>query len=342
MKFIIDNKIPFIKGRLESFAETIYADPGEIDREMARDADALVVRTRTRCDGPLLAGTGVGMVVTATIGTDHIDLGWCRSNGVEVRNAAGCNAPGVAQYVWASLLRKGFDPRRATIGVVGLGNVGSIVADWGERLGCRVLACDPPREEAGFSDREYLPLETLLREADAVTLHTPLTRSGNHPTFHLIGERELELMKPEAILINSSRGPVADNAAWARRLGKGKGRAFVDVWEGEPAIHRPLLELAEIATPHIAGYSFEGKQRATRMALEALGSHFGFTPDISGLQGQYESPTRPFSDSDIRLLSDSYDPEADTLALRADPESFETLRSNYNYRKEPDFKQNGI
>ncbi len=342
MKFIIDNKIPFIKGRLESFAETIYADPGKIDRRMAEDADALVVRTRTRCDSTLLSATGVRLIVTATIGTDHIDLEWCRENGVEVRNAAGCNAPGVAQYVWASLLQRGFDPERSILGVVGLGNVGSIVADWGERLGCRVLACDPPKADSGFSDREYLPLETLLREADAVTLHTPLTKSGLHPTFHLIGERELEMMKPEGILVNSSRGPVVDNRAWAARLSNGKGRAIVDVWEGEPTLHLPLLQLAEIATPHIAGYSLEGKQRATRMALEALGDYFGFTPDVSGLEGPYEAPDRLFTAADLQLIAQSYDPMADTLPLRDNPGKFESLRSDYKYRKEPDFRHHGI
>lgn len=240
IKIIIDDKIPFIKGRLEALEtegvsfDVVYAAPETISAGMVADADAIIVRTRTRCDEKLLKDSAVRLVVTATIGTDHIDIPWCESRGIKVCNAAGCNAPGVAQYVWSSLLRMGFDPSRHTLGVVGVGHVGSIVADWGKHLGAEILVCDPPRKRAGFTDHDYLPLDQLLRNCDAVTLHTPLSRTGEDATFHMIGEAELAMMKPEAILINSSRGPVADNAAWAKSLKAGKGRAVVDVWEGNP------------------------------------------------------------------------------------------------------------
>ncbi len=334
MKFIIDNKIPFIKGRLEPLGETIYAAPAEITPASVKDADALIVRTRTICGPGLLQGSSAKLIATATIGTDHIDLEWCRNNGIAVANAAGCNAPGVAQYVWASLLENGFDTSRHTLGVVGYGNIGTIVADWGRKLGARVIICDPPRKKSGLTDEEYLPLETILCEADAVTLHTPLTRSGDDATFHLIGERQLAMMKPGSILVNAARGPVADNRAWAAHLKANNAKAIIDVWENEPEISTPLLELASVATPHIAGYSLEGKQRATRMALEAIEKHFGVKIDTSGLEGTYTPPAEISGPSQI---TSSYNPAADTALLRANPQNFEKLRSDYNYRPEPSF-----
>ncbi len=350
MKIIIDNKIPFIAGRLEEVADVVYTDPFSFTPELVKDADALIIRTRTRCDSRLLEGSKVSLVATATIGTDQIDLPWCRKRGITVRNAAGCNAPGVAQYVWSALLRDGFDPASQTLGVVGYGNIGTIVADWGRKLGCRILVCDPPRRKAGFNDVEYLPLESVLREADAVTLHTPLTKSGEDATYHLIGERELEMMRPGSTLINAARGGVVDNIAWQNHLagrrgcqaangaaasGTGAHKAVIDVWEGEPDINRNLLDLALVATPHIAGYSFEGKQRATRMVLEAVEQHFGVRVNKDGLTGQYVAP-EAIASADI--ITSSYDPAADTAALRGNPGEFEQLRSNYNYRHEPFLK----
>ena len=150
-RIIVDDNIPFIKGRLEPFADTVYADQFGFTPELVRDADAMVIRTRTRCDENLLKGSKVKIIATATIGMDQFDLGWCRDNGITCRNSPGCNAPGVAQYVWSALLRSGFDPERHTLGVVGCGNVGSIVADWGRRLGADVLVNDPPKAAAGAS-----------------------------------------------------------------------------------------------------------------------------------------------------------------------------------------------
>lgn len=331
MKFIVDNKIPFINGRLETAGETVYAEPFGFTPEIVKDADALIIRTRTHCDEKLLAGSKASLVATATIGTDQIDIPWCERNGITVENAAGCNAPGVAQYVWSALLRNGFKPGRHILGIVGKGNIGTIVADWGRRLGAEVIVCDPPRERRGLTDENYLPLHELLRRADAVTLHTPLTTQGPDATFHLIGENEFKLLRNDAILINAARGGVVDNEAWTEHLRKGTSRAIVDVWENEPDISRPLLEAALIATPHIAGYSREGKERATRMVLEAVERKFGVTLDKSGLEGDYRSPQGSIDPS---LIISSYDPFADTAALRKNPDHFEQLRSNYNYRSE--------
>lgn len=331
MKFVVDNKIPFIKGRLEAAGEVVYANPDSITRETVKDADALIIRTRTRCDGELLSGSSVSLIATATIGTDHIDIPWCETNGITVVNAAGCNAPGVAQYVWASLLRHGFDPSAHVLGLVGKGHIGSIVADWGRRLGAKVLVCDPPREKAGMKDEEYLPLDVLLAEADAVTLHTPLTKGGEDPTWHLISRPRLDVMKPGAILVNAARGSVADNNALSSWIENGGGRAVIDVWEGEPDIDLNLLSRALVATPHIAGYSREGKERATRMALEAVERRFGLSLDKSGLEGDYVPPVGSI---DPVKITGSYDPAADTARLRKSPEKFEQLRSDYDYRPE--------
>jgi erythronate-4-phosphate dehydrogenase len=332
-RIIVDDNIPFIKGRLEPFADTVYADQFGFTPELVRDADAMVIRTRTRCDENLLKGSKVKIIATATIGMDQFDLGWCRDNGITCRNSPGCNAPGVAQYVWSALLRSGFDPERHTLGVVGCGNVGSIVADWGRRLGADVLVNDPPKAAAGASLPGHAELPELLREADAVTLHTPLTRDGEWPSFHLIGEAALALMKPGALLVNAARGPVADNAALRRAVASGHIRAVIDTWEGEPKLDKELLSLLKYGTFHIAGYSLEGKQRATRMALEAIGEHFGFAPDLSGLEGPYKAPAR----ISAKAILDSYNPISDTLQLKADPDAFDTLRANYSFRREPRF-----
>lgn len=328
-KIVIDADIPFIRGRLEPWADTLYVDQFGFTPENVADADAMIIRTRTRCNRDLLEGSAVKLIATATIGMDQFDLDWCRTAGIECVNAPGCNAPGVAQYVWSVLLRSGFDPKRMTLGVVGHGNVGSIVADWGRRLGARVLVSDPPKRDAGTLGCDDTPLDTILKEADAVTLHVPMTRSGEYPTHHLIGERELALMRPGARLVNAARGPVVDNAAWRKAVAEGRVRAFVDTWEGEPDLDRELLRLAEVATFHIAGYSTEGKQRATRMALEAVGRRFGWDIDLSGLAGAYVCPGLT-----ERKIIDSFDPTPIDEALRADPAAFDTLRRDYVFRPE--------
>lgn len=330
LKIIADDKIPFLRGRLEPVADIFYLHPSEISASDVKDADILIVRTRTRCDEALLKDSSVKLVVTATIGTDHIDTAWCAANGITVRNAAGCNAPGVAQYVWSSLLRLGFDPRHQVLGVVGKGNVGSIVVGWGRMLGCRTLVCDPPRMKRGVADEHYLPLQEILRECDAVTLHTPLTNEGEDATLHLIGGRELAMMKPGSILVNASRGGVTDNREWLRHIRENNAKAVIDTWENEPDIDHTLLSQTRIASPHIAGYSLEGKQRATRMALEAVEQEFGICIDKSGLAPDYQAPV---SLTEAEIVA-SYDPFADTEALRNNPGAFESLRGNYHYRPE--------
>ncbi|WP_295731225.1 4-phosphoerythronate dehydrogenase [uncultured Muribaculum sp.] len=343
MKIVIEKNIPFIAGLLDNVACVNYLAPEEITPEAMRDADALVTRTRTRCDASLLDGSLCRFIATATIGTDHIDLGYCRERGITVANAPGCNAPAVAQYVLASVLAWAEARRRVPVGidapfplsgltmaVVGVGHVGSIVGRWAEGLGMRVLRVDPPRAEAegpeGFST-----LDEAAREADIITFHTPLLRSGAHPTFHMADKRFFDSLQRAPLIVNSARGLVVDNAALVEALDSGKaGDAVIDCWEGEPDISPELLRRAFIATPHIAGYSREGKIRATTMALDALTRHFSL-PAVAPVETiGFDIPEHP---SAAAILA-SYDPFADTAALRSAPAAFEQLRNRYAYRPE--------
>lgn len=330
MKIIADKNIPFLERRIPD-ADLIQMPASDIDANAVKNADAIIIRTRTRCDSRLLKDSGIKLIATATIGTDHIDLTWCRNNGIVVRNAPGCNAPGVALYVWSNLLRNGFDTSRDTLGIVGCGNVGGIVAQWGQRMGARVLVCDPPRKERGLTDRGYLPLEEVLAQSDAVTLHTPLSHEGAYPSFHLINEDSIRYLKPGAIFINAARGEVADTDVLVKAI-KDRliGKAVIDTWEGEPHIDTRLLELADIATTHIAGYSVEGKQRATRMALEAVAEILHIPVDLQGLQGAYKAPDILTQE---RIIS-ACGPAEMTAALKSNPQDFERLRNLYPLHRE--------
>lgn len=330
MKIIADINIPFLSERIPD-TELIRIPATQITREIIRNADALIVRTRTKCNKELLEGSDVRLVATATIGTDHIDIPWCEDNGVIVRNAPGCNAPGVALFVWASLLRNGFDPKNSTLGVIGCGNVGGIVAQWGKRLGAEVLVCDPPRKEQCLSDHRYLPLEEVLRNSDAVTLHTPLSYEGAYPTFHIIGESAVRYLKKGVILVNAARGEVIDTKSIIDAIEKGIiKKTIIDTWEGEPNIDSRLLELADVATCHIAGYSVEGKQRASRAVLEALRDTFGIDVDLEGLAAPYKEPLILSAENII----ESYDPSEMTLLLKLHPDRFESLRNSYSLHSE--------
>ena len=330
---VADRDIPYLRGRLEPFAEVRYIDQEEFSPEAVRDADALLVRTRTRCNRDLLGESRVQFAATATIGLDHFDMDWLASAGISATNAPGCNAPGVAQYVWGAILELYPDLRGLKIGVVGKGHVGSIVADWGRKLGAEILVCDPPRKEKGFTDENYLPLDTLMRECDIVTFHTPYTRAGSHPTHHLANANNMGEMKKGALLINAARGGVVDNKTLRRLLEEKKIRAVIDTWENEPNLDPELLKLVEIGTPHIAGYSLEGKQRATRMILEAIAKHFGWTVDLTGLAPDYEAPLSIRKEE----ITESYRPSADMKALEEGYSHFDTLRAKYETRPEPHF-----
>jgi erythronate-4-phosphate dehydrogenase len=249
IRIIVESHIPYIKGLLEPMARVEYLDTCDITAAAVRDADALLVRTRTRCDASLLEGSRVRFIGTATIGTDHIDLDYCRERGIEVVNAPGCNAPAVAQWVHAALgcwLGQMPVPVHGplTLGVVGVGHVGSIVARWGRELGYRVLQCDPPRAAAEGSEG-FVTLDQVKAQSDVVTFHTPLTREGQWATFHMCDAQFLAQAPRLRLVMNAARGAVCDNSAlagWA-------GDVAIDCWEHEPAIDRQLLAKALVATP---------------------------------------------------------------------------------------------
>ena len=340
MKIVIDRHIPFIEGVLEPFAEVVYADPSAIDRTMCRDADALIIRTRTRVGKELLEGSRCRFVATATIGIDHIDTDWCSANGIQVYNAAGCNAPAVAQYVVSAislLAHKPFD--QMTIGIIGVGNIGGLLAEWTKSLGMNTLLVDPLRA-ANEGGNTWSTLEEVTGKADIVTFHTPLTRTGPHPTYHLADRHFFESLERQPVIINTSRGEVIDNLAWSRAIDKGLVRnSVVDVWENEPAISEELFTKADITTPHIAGYSVEGKIRATLMVLDRLRNYL----NLPELKPDVELPAEtPRNIKGLDFLG-SYNPAHDSLQMKmafqeapaGDKRAvFEQLRDNYRLRHE--------
>ncbi len=346
IKIIVESHVPFVADALSGHATVCRVAPEDITPEAVRDADAIVVRTRTRCDARLLSGSRVTLVATATIGTDHIDREWCSAHGVTVASAPGCNAPAVAQWVMAAIAAAlpctGQDGHAAatsgstaigrwagegmTLGVVGVGHVGSIVARWARQLGMDVLMCDPPRarREAGGG---FVTLDEVLDRAHVITLHVPLTREGPDATFHMINDDTLARARRCRLLLNAARGPVCDTAALLEA--PSSLALAIDCWENEPDLSLPLLRRAAVATPHIAGYSVEGKRRGAAMALEAIARHFGLGIDI-------EWPDVPATGIDTITAADvAYDPLTDTAALKARPAAFEALRDTYTLRHEP-------
>jgi erythronate-4-phosphate dehydrogenase len=278
MKVIIDNKIPYIEGALEPYAEVLYLPGKETTPAIVKDADAIITRTRTKCNEQLLAGSTVKIIATATIGYDHIDTDYCEQNGIEWTNAPGCNSWSVAQYIMAALhalaLEKNFDLAGMTIGIIGAGNVGAKVARFCSIIGMNVLVCDPPRQRAE-GDEGFVSLNEIQQHADIITVHTPLTRTGTDKTYHLLDEQFIESCEKDIFLINSARGEIMDSKAVLTALKFGKIKeTIIDCWEQEPEIDLELLDHTFISTPHIAGYSRDGKANGTKMSIQALSRKF--------------------------------------------------------------------
>lgn len=342
MKILVDQFVPYAVEALAPYAEALSVDGRTLTPEDVATADALIVRTRTKCNEQLLGeARNLKFVGTATIGYDHIDRQWLASRGIAFRSAAGCNRRAVLQWVAATLAhlaqKQGWRPEERTLGVVGVGNVGSLVAYYGRLWGFRVLCSDPPREQAeglGLQDG-FVPLERIAKEADIITFHTPLERGGEHPTFHLVDNELLGQMKDGAVVLNASRGEVADTealVAHSHRL-----TLCIDVWEGEPdAIDRRLLEVAEISTPHIAGYSVQGKANASAIVLEALGQTLG----IDELRGWYPEGVRSSQPKDISwedmcaVVDDYCHLTEESERMKRCPEEFEYRRNSYPLREE--------
>lgn len=332
MKVVIDNHIPHIQGLIEPYAQVLYLEPGDITLDAVRDADALIVRTRTRCNAALLDGSRVRFIGSATIGTDHIDLDYCARSGITVHNAPGCNAPAVAQWVFCAIAawmrhRRLTSPEGLTLGIVGVGHIGSIVDRWARQLGFTVLLNDPPRENReGSFDGTFSPLEELQRHCDIITFHTPITREGPWPTWHLCDQAFLDGLEHCRLILNAARGPIADNADLLRW----HGDVGLDCWENEPNILPALLDKAVVATPHIAGYSAEGKQRGTAMMLEALNGFYGWEIPVPTIG----CPATGAAQVTLDGIAVSYDILADTARLKAAPRDFESQRNHYLHRPE--------
>jgi erythronate-4-phosphate dehydrogenase len=344
MKIIVDEKIPFLKGTLERFAEVQYVDGRSFTPSVVNDADALVIRTRTKCDSSLLKDSKVKAIFTATIGYDHIDRKYCHENGIHWQNAPGCNSTSVQQYFASALamlyFRKGYDLRGKTIAVIGVGNVGSKVVEWCRLLGLNVLRVDPFRAK---NEMGFCKYDEALRMADIITFHTPLTYDGEYPTFHLFSENSLAMVRQGVILINTSRGEVVDTVALKKGLASNIiAEAVIDVWENEPHIDPTLHQRVFIYTPHVAGYSYDSKRNGSKMTIEALCRFFNLNNDgwqPEALPAPNEpvisiSPDTDMLEAALTMLSHTYDIMADDNRLRLEPTKAEEQRGNYPLRRE--------
>lgn len=322
LKILIDRHIPLIKGLLDTVADVEYIESSSFTPMTVHNADALIIRTRTKCDAALLDGSSVKFIATATIGYDHIDSVYCRSNGIEWVNAPGCNAWSVANYVDAAIRFSLPDFNGKTIGVIGVGHVGSKVCKVAESMGMNVMPCDPPRVAAGDTlnpdgtEIDFYDLNEIAAKADVITFHVPLDAT----THHIINADFLHSCNPNAIIINVSRGAVLSTTDALMATQK----FIIDCWEGEPSINRQLLDKALLATPHIAGYSLDGKANGTVAVVNAVSNFFDL-----GVRVNVDLLGLPPKDYSVR-----YDIESESIALKSHPEKFEWFRNNYPIRRD--------
>jgi erythronate-4-phosphate dehydrogenase len=347
IRIVADDKIPFLKGALESLAEIVYLPGNSISRDDLVNADALLIRTRTKCTETLLKGTKVKFIGTATIGFDHIDTKYCNKHKIKWTNAPGCNSSSVQQYITASLLKLSRDHRfklkDKTIGIVGAGNVGSKVEKIARILGMKVLLNDPPRARQE-KDKDFVVLNNILNESDIITVHVPLKFVGEDKTYHMFNARSFKKVKKGAWFINSSRGEVVDTESIKMSIDSGRlGGAVIDVWENEPDIDLVLMGKTFISTPHIAGYSTDGKANGTSMVVNSLSDYFNLS-----LKNWYpENVPGPFNteipidgngktDEDIirEAVQFTYNIEEDDIRFRFSPADFEKQRGDYPLRRE--------
>ncbi|MBE6378017.1 MAG: 4-phosphoerythronate dehydrogenase [Lentisphaerae bacterium] len=344
MKIVADDKIPYLRGVFEKFAEVVYLPGKSITPADVADADALIVRTRTRCDKALLGGSRVRFAATATIGFDHMNSVELAECGIKWSNAPGCNADSVKNYISSALAASGMALDGRTIGIIGAGHVGSRVAVAAKALGMNVLLNDPPRAEKEGSGG-FVELDELLAKSDIVTLHVPLERAGKYPTVNMADGEFFRKMRDGAYFFNSCRGEVVDEAAFihARKTGK-ISFALMDVWPNEPDLSKGLLDTVDFGTPHIAGYSADGKANGTAAAVQFIARELGISElcswkpevlpepvyapviDLAGVQSPAEALKK--------AILHAYDIRRDCEALRNAPENFEMLRGSYWIRRE--------
>jgi erythronate-4-phosphate dehydrogenase len=340
MKFVIDRAIPFVEGVFEPYAEVLYKEGPDIRREDLLDADALVIRTRTRCDAALLEGTAVKLIATATVSLDNIDQNWCAEHGVYVKNASGCNAGGVTNYVFSALYgtaaRKSISLAGATLGIIGLGSAGSRVEEMGLRLGFKILRYDPLRA-AAEGPADFHPLHEVLAGSDVVTMHIPV----NDTTRGMANAEFFATMKPGAFFINTAQGELVVEQDLIDAIPR-LGPVALDTWCHEPDINRELMALVDIATPHIAGYTLQGKQIGTSLAIRSVARYFGIpelydffpTTEIVEYQAVGIDAHDKSQGQIASIIQYNYPIFTDDFMFRLDPGRFSELRANYSYRRE--------
>jgi len=336
---VIDEHIPYIKGLLDEVASVVYMPGRQIDAAVVKEANALIIRTRTKCDASLLEGSRVRFIATATIGYDHIDVSYCTHKGIQWTNAPGCNSSSVRQYVLAALLlysrERSYCLSGKVLGVIGVGHVGKKVAEVAALLGMKVLLSDPPRSDAE-GQKDFTDLQTIAAEADIISIHTPLIHSGSYPTFHLLDTAFFDSIQRKPVIINTSRGEsIATDALRNAYINKRISDMIIDCWENEPFPDPFILEHAFIATPHIAGYSVEGKVNGTQMCLDALYHFF----EINAPRPVISVP-KPFDafidyNSLAHVILRTYNPFLESMRLKRSPSKFEYMRENYVFRREP-------
>ncbi|RZG76250.1 4-phosphoerythronate dehydrogenase [Acinetobacter sp. WCHAc060025] len=346
MKIVADENLAFTDYFFAEFGEIQQKAGRSLSHDDVQDAEALLIRSVTKVNPQLIQNTQLKFVGSATIGTDHLEISAIEAQQIAWSNAAGCNAQAVAEYVITALLH--IDPefldqgKQFTLGIIGLGNVGSRLAYMAQLLGWNVIGYDPFVQHENIQQVE---LEQLLKDSDAITTHVPLTKSGEYPTYHLINAETLAMVKPETILINSARGPVIEEAALIQDILQTKRKVVLDVFEHEPEISEQLLDLITIVTPHIAGYSLEGKARGTQMIYEAFCKTFDY-PAHKKFESQLPACAQFFYGNSIKQtlkhhLSDIYNILRDDQNLRAclkdgkvDQKAFDYLRKTYPLRRE--------
>ena len=353
MKIVADQNIPCVAEAFSGLG-TVELIPGrEIRSQHLRDCQCLITRTVTPVNEALLGNSAVEFVATATIGTDHIDLDYLDKNGIGFSNAAGCNAEAVAEIVIGGLFalskKRGFDPFQLRAGIVGFGNTGSRLYQKLEALGIECLVCDPPLQLSGQSQQSFVTLETIVNECNCISLHVPLQHDGDHPTFHLFDRTRLQQLVEGCILVNAARGEIIDNPALLALLKRREDlTVYLDTWENEPLILRELMQRVDLATPHIAGYSVEGRLRGTQMVLDAACAHFGRTsswqmsaqlPASKPIQINKPGPSLALWQELFQKHWDIHQDHADLVAgISLDDAAFAThfdgLRRNYPERLE--------
>lgn len=343
MKVVADIEIPYLKNILEPVAEVVYIPGREISRNDLLDADALIIKSRTICNMDLLEGTNIRFIGTATSGYDHIDADYCKIKNIKWVYAPGCNSKAVAQYVTSCILtfaeKYNFDPSEKTIGIIGVGQCGQKVERHARLLGMNVVLNDPLRAR-NEGEKNFKSLDSLLKECDIITFHPTLEKEGPEKTYHMADDAFFSKLKKPVFLINTSRGGVVETESLKKAIDEGKViDCALDCWENEPDLDRELLDKSMIATPHISGYSFDGKAIATKTILDQLILFFqlGISTSLQELpvpDNHLLKISKNCKNKIAAALLFSYDPLKDTEILKASPGNFEEIRKNYPLRRD--------